>query len=323
MSGCGVDDDVFLHRGVVRHVVVFPCRDAFSQQCEGIFACRFLLVHLDGEVVHFAADVSEVLRFAEVIHHTVYGNRKQHRIGRNRLRYDNGTEYVILLIGDGSCLRYLAGSGDTAVGQVDDGITFHVLDQHLFFQSGPFAVGKAFAFGQGDARTAHAVAHGQADDVLSRSYVGSLAPQEVAGFVATHFVGRGSGRLVFLHFKGVGIHVFGRSEGIITVDVDVGMVVFPIDVVGRVPFVGSFVKGVLHVVAPVPAGLQGAGSIPLIVYYVDAHFVTVAKSVVVHAGSGHLLYFTRQLDGASAVSFRAIGTERIVVACGHGRQQCP
>ena len=266
--------------------------------------------------MHFAADVGEGFFFAEVIDYTVDGDAEQLCACRNGLWHYDAAEHVVFYVRDDTGRAHFACSADASVGQVDDSLLLGVLNQYLFFESGPFTFGKTIALGQRDARATHTVAHRQTDDSFRRSHVGSLSPQEVAGFVAAHFVAGGSGRLVFFHFESIGIDVLGRAEGVVTINIDVRMIVFPIDVVSRVPLVGGFVERMLHVVTAV---LQRTRCTSLIVYDVDTHFVAIAETVVVDTCHGHLFYLSGQNDGASVFLLRSVRTEGVIVA----RCQCP
>lgn len=85
------------------------------------------------------------------------------------------------------------------------------------------------------------------------------------------------------------------------------MIIFPIDVVSRVPLVGGFVERMLHVVASVTAVLQRTRCTSLIVYDVDTHFVAIAETVIVDTCHGHLFYLSGQNDGASVSSCDPFG----------------
>ena len=67
------------------------------------------------------------------------------------------------------------------------------------------------------------------------------------------------------------------------------MLVFPVDVVGRIPLVLGFIEGVLYIVGTVAAHFQCARVVTLIIYDIDSHLVAITESIVVYSGNGKLL----------------------------------
>ena len=142
---------------------------------------------------------------------------------------------------------------------------------------------------EGDAGVLHAVEQRQTDDAGRGSHVAHLAPKEVARLVAAHLAVGRSAALVFLHLKLIVVDALGVGEGIVAVNVDVRVLVFPVDVVGGFPLVVGFVERVAHVVATVAAGFQSAGRAAVVVDDVDAHHVSVAEAVVTDTCQRQLL----------------------------------
>ena len=143
--------------------------------------------------------------------------------------------------------------------------------------------------------------HGQTYHVCGGSHVSHLSPQEVAGLVAAHLAVLRRLALVALHLKLIVVHALGVGKGIISVHVDVGVLVFPVEVVGRVPLIVRLVERVAHVVATVAAGLQRAWCAAVIIDNVHAHHVAVAEAVVVDARHRQLVDVARELYTVIAV----------------------
>ena len=313
VSGGGVDDDILPAVGIVAHEVAFPRRDAFADERQGVFPRAFLLVHADGEVVHLAGDVGEVLVPGEGVGHSAYGDAEERGAALHGLRHDDGPPFVAGAAGCGCRLVHVAGRGHRAVGQVDGGLAHQVGGQHGLFRFEPLACGEALTLDKSDAGIGHAVLHGQADDADGGGHVGHFAPEEVAGLIAAHLAVLARLVLVALHGEVVGLDAFGFTERIVAVDVDVRVLVFPIEVVGRVPCVCRLVEGVAHVVAAVAGELQGARFVAVEVDDVDAHDVAVAEAVVVDALQGELVDFAGEDDAVGQFQGLAV-VEHVVLA---------
>ena len=308
-----MDDDILTAVGIVAHEVAFPRRDAFADERQGVFPRAFLLVHADGEVVHLAGNVGEVLVPGEGVGHSAYGDAEQRGAALHGLWHDDGAPFVAGAAGDGGCFGHIARRGHRPVGEVDGGFPLEVGGQHDFLRVRPFPCGEAFTFHEGHAGIGHAVLHGQADDADGGGHVGHFAPEEVAGLIAAHFAVLARLVLVALHGEVVGLNAFRFTERIVAVDVDVRVLVFPIEVVGRVPCVCRLVEGVAHVVAAVAGELQGARFVAVEVDDVDAHDVAVAEAVVVDALQGELVDFAGEDDAVGQFQGLAV-VEHVVLA---------
>ena len=287
----------------MRSQVGLPRRDGLADEFEFILSRGGLLVHPDGEVVHLSGIIGEGFFLPERVVRAAHGDGKQIFAALHALRDNDGAELIAVLEGDGARLFHCAIGLHHTIGQADDSLAHGVFHQYVFLQLLPLAVGKSVTFLQGHAGIGHAVVHRQADDALCRGYFLGFAPEEVAGFVASQVVAFGSFRLVFLDGEFIGVHVGRRAERVVAVDVDGCVVVFPIDVVGRVPFVGRFVEGVFHVRAAVACVLKYAGRVSFVVHDVDAHLVAVAETVVIDTADGELFDFARERDGHLRRSF--------------------
>ena len=76
------------------------------------------------------------------------------------------------------------------------------------------------------------------------------------------------------------------------------MLVFPIHVIGRVPFVGCLIECVFHVVGPVAPCLQGSGHTAFVIHDVDPHLFAAAKAAFVYTGHYYMVNLTVQGDGS-------------------------
>ena len=152
-----INDDVLLRRRIMRSKVRLPRRDGLSRQCEHILSCRTFLVHPDGEVMHPAGLISEIVSLLKGIVDSTDSQDEQLLPGRDRLWNDNGAVFTPMSVRDGSGLFGVPHGGHRPRSQVDGCIANGVLHQHHLFQPLPFTVCKALSFCQSHAGITHAV----------------------------------------------------------------------------------------------------------------------------------------------------------------------
>ena len=300
-------------RSIVTHEVVLPRCDALADERELILSATGLLVYANREIAHLAGHIGKRLVLGKLIGHAAYGDAEQRYASLYGLRHHDGTPLVARARWHGGRGLYAAVGGHGAVGQIDAGLTYQVGGQHGFLCSSPFACCKAATLNQRHAGVGHTVFHGQTYHTGGRRHVGHLSPQEVAGFVAAHLAVLRRLALVALHLKLVAVYALGVGKGIISVHVDVGVLVFPVEVVGRVPPIVRLVERVAHIIATVAADLQCAGGATVVIDNVHAHHIAVAKAVVVDTRHGQLVDVARELYTVIAVQL-ATCVEHIVRA---------
>jgi len=278
-------------------------------------SCFGFLVNTDGEVAHLSGRIGECLVFAELIRYAVHGYSEQRCACRYGLRHNYGAPLVTYSCRHCGRSLYAAFGFHRSVAKVYPCPSYQVGNEHSALCLLPFAVGKACALGKCYAGVGHAVGHGQTYYSVSRGHVGHLSPQKVAGLISAHHAVLRRLALVALHGERVGVYALRTAEGIVSVDVNVCVVVFPVDVVGRVPFGVGGVVCMAHVVCPVAARLQSAGRVAVIVDNIHAHHVAVGKPAVVYSRNRQLVNLARQCYAvAAAAAF--VSAEKIVrTAC--------
>ena len=296
-----VHHHILFCRGIVAHEVVLPRCDALADERELILSATGFLVYANREIAHLAGHIGKRLVLGKLIGHAAYGDAEQRFASLYGLRHHDGTPLVARARWHGGRGLHAAVGGHGAVGQIDAGLAYQVGGQHGFLRSSPFACCKAATLNQRHAGVGHTVFHGQTYHTGGRRHVGHLSPQKVAGFVAAHLAVLRRLALVALHLKLVVVHALGVGKRIISVHVDVGVLVFPVEVVGRVPLIVRLVERVAHVVATVAAGLQRAWCAAVIIDNVHAHHVAVAEAVVVDARHRQLVDVAGELYAVVAV----------------------
>ena len=283
------------------HKVVLPRCDALADERELILSATGFLVYANREIAHLAGHIGKRLVLGKLIGHAAYGDAEQRFASLYGLRHHDGTPLVARARWHGGRGLHAAVGGHGAVGQIDAGLAYQVGGQHGFLRSSPFTCCKAATLNQRHAGVGHTVFHGQTYHTGGRRHVGHLSPQKVAGLVAAHLAVLRGLALVALHLKLVVVHALGVGKRIISVHVDVGVLVFPVEVVGRIPLIVRLVERVAHVVATVAAGLQRAWCAAVIIDNVHAHHVAVAEAVVVDTCHRQLVDVAGELYAVVAV----------------------
>ena len=115
-------------------------------------------------------------------------------------------------------------------------LTRKVGDKHHLIHAFPFAIGEALALEQLYAGTRHTVSQQQTQSGTGGCYVAQLAPKKVARLIAAHLaVGSGSA-LVALYIKSIVVDVYRLGVWIVAIYVNMGMKVFPVNIIVRIPF---------------------------------------------------------------------------------------
>ena len=99
--------------------------------------------------------------------------------------------------------------------------------------------------------------------------------------------------LVALHIKSIVVDIYGFGVWIVAIYVYMGMEVFPVNILVRIPFTDGIIVRLPNIVGTVAALLQRALYVVIIVYNLDAHSVTVAIAAVVDTRHSHLVYLAR------------------------------
>ncbi len=164
----------------------------------------------------------------------------------------------------------------------------------------------------------------QADNSVSRSRILRLAPQKVGRLVASQIAVQRICALILQNLEGIFIDIFNGSVWVIAEDIDVRLVILPIYVVFRSPFVGILIEGEPDIVSPVAVVLQCPGFAAVVVHDIDSDLILVGESGVVRPGLVDLRDFAG--DGDQPWFFIIGFWSEIVflkAACGqpeHGRQ---
>ncbi len=307
-----MNHNILLGGSFMRSHIIFPCRNRLINEFELILSACFLLIHLNSEIVHLPGYVRECFFLLKRIRHSIYRNTEKHFSCFHSLWHHNGAEFIVFAEWDSPCFSNFARSGDITRGEVNHRITLGVQNQYLFLQFRPSAFGESLAFFQGNAGITHLMPQWQPDDSIRRCYVRCLSPKEVTRFVTSHFIPIIS-RLIFLYFKCICVYIRRRGIWIIAVDVDMGVVILPIDIVGRIPFIGGLVESMRNVRSPIAVGCQCSWCVAIIVYNIYPHNVTITETIVIDTGHCHLVYFPRQGYDARVLSLRNAFQRLVVV----------
>ena len=190
---------------------------------------------------------------------------------------------------NGGCVLHAASYFYFSCGKVDACFTSYIGSQNRLLGVCPLLVGETGTFHQGHLGVRHTVSQRQTNRVGGRSDISNFSPKEVATFISSHFVIFRLFALVFLYLERAVFYALGIGNRVVSVDIYVGMLVFPVDVVGRIPLVLGFIEGVLYIVGTVAAHFQCARVVTLIIYDIDSHLVAITEPIVVYSGNGKLL----------------------------------
>ena len=136
----------------------------------------------------------------------------------------------------------------------------------------------------------------QLNHLVGRSYILGFSPQKVRSLVAADFTVSCRCALIFLDLESISLDVIGGTERVIAIDVDVRLIVFPINVLSRSPRVSRFVERVFYVVSAIPSVEQCTCRRIIIIDDVDAHSIPVAETRVVHTCCVDLFNISRKCN---------------------------
>ena len=170
----------------------------------------------------------------------------------------------------------------------------YILNQHTLFQAYPFSSRKTFPFDQGNLSTTHFVFQRQSNHIGCRSNISRFSPQEIAGFISPHTFRTRVLTLILLYFKLIGSYLLWRAKRIIAIDINMGCLILPINVIGRTPFLSGFLEGMTNIGSSISVILQFARLTALIIHNIHTHHIAITKAAIIHTTNGYLFNFTRQ-----------------------------
>ena len=281
----------------MRHRVVLPGHDAFGGDDKLVGSGIGPFVHRDREVVLLSGDEGESLAFPEGVCDSAHRDRNEGIPRGNGLGHDDTAPVIAGTGGDGTCGRFLPGHRHFAGPEVDQGRADGTLENDALLGRGPFRRVEAGSFGQRHPRTGHPVTEFQVDRPLRRSIVQGGAPQEVALLVTAQDSVTTAPGLVLLDLEGHLRHVFRRfGIRIIAVHVDMGRLVFPVQVMVRNPLPRRLVEREAKVVGPVALSRKFRGGCTVPIHHIDADPVSVGKTGVTGTGLIDLVDISGKFD---------------------------
>ena len=124
----------------------------------------------------------------------------------------------------------------------------------------------------------------QTDDFVGLSRVLRLTPKKVGGLIAGQFAVGGLGALILLNFEQIVFDFLYRRIRVVTIDIHMGCLVLPENILFRSPLVGGLVEDKSHIVRSVTTVFQRPGSFSFVVHNVDSDLVLVRESGIVRPG---------------------------------------
>ena len=291
ISSSGVDNDILRSRSIMALGIVLPRSYALAYKREAVLATTLGLIHSDVELHHLARRIGKRLILRKLIRYATYSDVEECSASRNFLRHYDSTPFIVHLRGNGSRRLHVTCHFHGSVCHAYACLTRQIGDKHCLIHAFPFALGEALALEQLHASTRHTVSQQQTQGSTGGCYIAQLTPKEVARLITAHLsVGSGSA-LVTLHIKSIVVDAYRFDVWIVAIYVYMGMEVFPVNIIVRIPFTVGFIVSVAYIVGTVAALLQRTRCASLIINNVDAHSITVAKATIVDTRHSHLVYF--------------------------------